>query len=186
MDWDLPKTVTIGDREYKIRNDCDYRIVLDVIEVLNSDEWNQREKAELSLRIFYADGEFERITDYQSAIDEMLKIVNCGEDEDKFDESKPKLIDWKKDFKNIAPPVSRTLGYSVRDQKKYTHWFDFIGAYMEIGDCYFAQIVSIRSKRAKGKRLDESDRMFYKEHKKDIDFDIKLSHEDQEWLDSDW
>lgn len=186
MEWSLPKTVKIGDEEYKIRNDCDYRVILDVVCALVDEELTEKERAIVAMKIFYDDGEYERITDYQSAIDELIKIIRCGEKNIEGEEPKPKLADWEQDFVNIAPPVSRVLGYSVRDQKNYTHWYDFVGAYMEIGDCYFAQIVSIRSKRAKGKKLDESDRAFYKEHKKDIDFDVKLSREDQEWLDSDW
>lgn len=182
--WDLPKTVEINGKILKIRNDCDYRVVLDVISALNDDELDDNSKIQCALFIFYEN--IEEITDLQVAIDEMMKIINCGEEQDENEQPKPKTMDWKHDFNNIAPPISRVLGYSVRDSKNYTHWYDFIGAYMEIGDCYFAQVVSIRNKRLKGKKLDESDREFYREHKKDIDLPIKLSKEEQEWLDMDF
>lgn len=185
MKWELPKTVEIDGKEHKIRNECDYRVILDVISALNDEELSEEERAQCSLFIFYED--LSEITDFQTATDEMLKIINCGEkEEDEKENNKPKIMDWEHDFNNIAPPVSRVLGYSVRDNKNYTHWYDFIGAYMEIGDCYFAQIISIRNKKKKGKKLDETDRQFYKEHKKDIDLPMKLSEEDKDWLDSDW
>lgn len=182
--WDLPKTVEINERTLKIRNDCDYRVVLDVISALNDDELDDNTKIQCALFIFYEN--IEEITDLQVAVDEMMKIINCGDEQDENEPPKPKTMDWEHDFNNIAPPISRVLGYSVRDSKNYTHWYDFIGAYMEIGDCYFAQVVSIRNKRLKGKKLDESDREFYREHKKDIDLPMKLSKEEQEWLDMDF
>ena len=46
----------------------------------------------------------------------MLKIINVGEEEENNNEPpKPQLMDWEHDFTQIAPPISRTLGYSVRD-----------------------------------------------------------------------
>ena len=195
--WDLPKTVEIYGKEYKIRNQCDYRVVLDVISALNDKELDEESQIKCALFIFYDDlsylenlieqGKYEA---YQSIIkalcEEMMKIINIGEMPDKDEPSKPKTMDWEHDFNNVMPPINRVLGYSVRDENNYTHWWDFIGAYMEIGDCYFAQIVSIRSKIRKGKKLDEQNRQFYKEHKKEIDLPNTLTAEEQEWLESDW
>ena len=57
---------------------------------------------------------------------------------------------------------------------------------MEIGECSFSNIVSIRSKKQKGKKLDKWEEEFYREHKKEIDLPRKLTKEEMEWLDSDW
>lgn len=185
MQWELPKFVEIDGAEHKIRNDCDYRVVLDVISALNDKELDEQYRVQCALFIFYED--LSGITDIQTAVDEMMKIINCGDDkEEKNEEPKPKLMDWEHDYNNLTPPISRVLGYSVRDSRSYTHWYDFVGAYMEIGDCYFAQVMSIRSKKMKGKKLDEADRLFYKEHKRDIDLPMELSDDEREWLDSDW
>lgn len=184
MQWELPKSVEINGINHKIRNDCDYRVVLDTISALNDDELSDEDKIECALFIFYDD--IDKIEDIKTALFEMFKIINCGEEIDLNETQEPKIMDWEHDFKNIAPPISRTLGYSVRDSDHYTHWYDFIGAYMEIGDCYFAQIISLRNKQQKGKKLESYEREFYKENKKDIDLPIKLSTEEQEWLNSDW
>lgn len=180
MICDLPKTVDIDGIEYKIRNDCDYRVVLDVIEALGDDELDERSKVQCALFIFYDD--LSGCRNIQLAIDKMMEIVNCGED-DVQSEDKPKIMDWNHDFRNIAPPISRVLGYSVRDSKNYTHWYDFIGAYMEIGDCYFAKIISYRNKRQRGAKLDKSDREFYRDHRNDIELPKKTSREERRWLD---
>lgn len=184
MKWDLPITIEIGDIEYDIREKCDYRVVLDAIDALNDDDLDERSRLQCALFIFYED--LSGCPEIEIAVEEMMRVINCGETIDKNESEKPKLMDWNHDFKNIAPPISKVLGYSVRDAKNYTHWYDFIGAYGEIGDCYWSQVINIRQKRLKGKPLDENDRVFYREHKKDIDLPLQLSNSEQEWLDDEW
>lgn len=58
----------------------------------------------------------------------------------------PKLVDWGQDFKLIVAPVNRILGLEARAEK-YLHWWSFISAYYEIGECLFAQVIRIRRKR---------------------------------------
>lgn len=57
---------------------------------------------------------------------------------------------------------------------------DFLGAYMEIGESLFSQILSVRMKKAKGKKLEDWEREFYKENKTLIDLDVKYSEEELE------
>ena len=192
MMWSLPISVKIKGKEYAIRNKCDYRVVLDVISALNDEDLEMEYRVECALFQFYGNDELDTVekvltslNDIQIAIVEMMKIINLGKEETD-EEYKPKLMDWEHDFTQLAPPISRTLGYSVRDAKNYTHWYDFIGAYMEIGECTFANIISIRNKRMKGKKLEDWEQEFYRENKKIIDLPHKLTDEEQEWLDSDW
>ena len=184
MMWSLPTTVKVDGKEIEIRNKCDYRVVLDVIKALNDDDLDDNEKIHCALFIFFEN--LVEITDFETATREMMKIINLGENGEEQQETKPKLMDWEHDFSLIAPPVSRVLGYSVRDTKNYTHWYDFVGAYMEIGECNFSSVISIRTKRMKGQKLDKNELEFYKENKKIIDLPQKLTKEEQEWLESDW
>lgn len=183
MMWDLPISVEIDGTEYAIRNRCDYRVVLDVISALNDEELEMEYRIECALFIFYED--LTGLKDIQTAIMEMMKIINLGK-ETTEEQHKPQLMDWEHDFTQIAPPVSRVLGYSVRDPQKWTHWYDFIGAYMEIGECQFSNIVSIREKKIKGKKLEKYEQEFYRENRKLIDLPHKLTAEEEEFLNSDW
>ena len=194
MSWNLPISVEIDGTEYAIRNKCDYRVVLDVIKALNDEDLDMQYRIQCALFIFYGNDELDTIEkvlkafrtkeNTQIAIDEMTKIISLGEEKEKDD--KPPIMDWEHDFSHIAPPINRVLGYSVRDENNYTHFWDFIGAYQEIGECSWANIVSVRSKRMKGKPLDKWEREFYNENRKLIDLPHKLTDEEQEWLDSDW
>ena len=194
MSWNLPISVEIDGTEYPIRNKCDYRVVLDVIKALNDEDLDMQYRIHCALFIFYGNDEldtkekvlkaFRTKENTQIAINEMTKIISLGEEKEQDD--KPQIMDWEHDFSHIAPPINRVLGYSVRDAKNYTHYYDFIGAYQEIGECSWESIVSIRSKRMKGKPLDKWEREFYNENRKLIDLPHKLTDEEQEWLDSDW
>ena len=184
MMWDLPISVEIDGTEYAIRNKCDYRAVLDVISALNDEELEMEYRIECALFIFYED--LTGLKDVQTAITEMMKIINLGEETTEEEQYKPQLMDWEHDFTQLAPPISRVLGYSVRDAKNYTHFWDFVGAYMEIGDCTFANIISIRKKRMKGKKLEDWEQELYRENKKIIDLPHKLTAEEEEFLNSDW
>ena len=183
MMWDLPISVEINGKNHPIRNKCDYRVVLDVICALNDNELTDEEKVKCALFIFYED--ISQIHDFETAIKEMFRIMNNGEEETTL-ENKPQLMDWEHDFSQLAPPISRVLGYDVRDAEKYTHWYSFLGGYMEIGECTFATVVSIRNKRAKGKKLEKWELEFLREHRKMIDLPKKITMEEQEILNSEW
>jgi hypothetical protein len=181
--WNLPTAVEIDGKEYKITNKCDYRMVLDVICALNDNELDDEQKIRTALYVFYED--ISECNDIEKAIKEMYKIISYGEEDDVQGENKPKLIDWEHDFNMLVAPINRVLGYEIRSVD-YLHWYTFLSGYMEIGECQFNTVVSIRSKRAKGKKLDDWEKEFYKENKKMVDLPQNLTEEEQEWLDSDW
>jgi hypothetical protein len=183
--WDLPIDVDIDGEKHPIRNKCDYRVVLDVICALRDNDLTNEEKVRCALYIFYEDAS--KIRNLNTAVKEMFRIIgNNDEEDDVHTEHKPPLMDWEHDFPQIAPPVSRVLGYDVRTPDKYTHWYSFIGGYMEIGECTFSTIVSIRNKRSKGKKLEKWELDFLREHRKMVDLPQRLSSEEQELLNSEW
>jgi hypothetical protein len=181
--WNLPAAVEIDGKEYAITNKCDYRMVLDVICALNDNELDDEQKLRTALYVFYED--ISECTDIEKAVKEMFKIISYGEEDDGRGENKPRLMDWEHDFKVLVAPVNRVLGYEIR-LVDYLHWHTFLDAYFEIGECQFQTIVSIRSKRMKGKKLENWEQEFYRENKKKVDLPQNLTEEEQEWLDSDW
>ena len=119
------------------------------------------------LYIFYPDFADIPVEDWQEAAKQCVWFINCGENE-RHQRSSPKLMDWSQDFRYIAAPINRVLGKEIREME-YLHWWTFISAYYEIGDCLFAQIVRIRSLRAKGKPLDKADQQWYQENRELVD-----------------
>ena len=184
MIWSLPVSVEIDGKEFAIRNKCDYRVVLDCINAISDESLELQYRVGCAISIFYE--KYEEIENVELAYKEMMHVINIGKEDSQEECEKPKIMDWTHDFQQIAPPISRVLGYSVRDANKYTHWWDFVGAYMEIGECSWSNIVAIRSKRISGKKLESWEQDFYRQNKKLIDLPQNLTEEEQEWLDSDW
>ncbi len=165
MTYTLPRSQTLGGIEYEIRSD--YRAVLDICAALNDPELTDAEKAEVALRIFYPSAEKIPKECLQEALDACFLFIACGECD--TGKSRHKLMDWEQDFKYIVPAVNRVMGQEVR-ALDYLHWWTFISAYYEIGDCLFAQIVSVRDKKARGKKLDKAEQEWYRKNRSMIDF----------------
>ena len=184
MGYGLPKSVEINGQEYAIR--YDFRVILDIFEALNDIELNDQERALAVLQMFYVD--FDDLEDYDAAITELFRFINGGREEERG-QKQPRLMDWEQDFQYIVAPVNRVLGYETRaveyDPKTNTggvHWWTFLSAYLEIGDCFFAQIVGIRSKKAKGKKLDKSDQEFYKKNRSVIDIKVRYTETENDFV----
>lgn len=184
MDRDLPYYVEIDGEKHPIRNNCDFRVVLDVISALNDEEYDMPLRLEIALCIFYEDSS--KIKNGEKALMEMMRIINLGEEsKQRKDDSKP-IMDWNHDYNRVIPPINKVLGYETRQPDRLTHWWTFVGAYYEIGDCSFAQIVSIRSKKNKGKKLEKYEEEFYRANREAIDLPRRLSEEEKAWLSDDW
>jgi hypothetical protein len=181
MNYGLPTSVEIDGVDYAIR--YDFRVILDIFEVLNDPDLEQWERILAALQIFYVD--FDLLTDYNTAAVECFKFINGGNEDDTQKKRSPKLLDWEQDFPYIVAPVNRILGKEIRaipyDDETNTgglHWWTFLSAYTEIGECFFAQVVRIRDMKARGKALDKSDREFYNRNGDIID--IKTHYSDAE------
>lgn len=173
----LPTSVEVCGIEYEIR--ADFRAALDICAALSDPELSAQDKAEAALDIFYPDFTEMPPEHYQEAIRKCFWFIGCGEEAD--NRPAPKLVDWEQDFRYIVAPVNRVLGEEVRGMK-YLHWWTFISAYYEIGDCLFAQIVRIRDKLAHGKPLDKMDREWYRQNKQLVDLKTKYTDQEDEIL----
>lgn len=180
MIYDLPTEVEIDGVPYAIRSD--YRAILDICIALADPELDGGDRAEAALTIFYP--EFEQIPPehYQEAIKKCFWFINGGEDEEPEQNKIPRLVDWEQDFALIAAPVNRVLGKEIR-ALEYLHWWSFLSAYQEIGgDCTFAQVVNIRDKLARNKKLDKADREWYRKNRKLVDFKRKYTQAEEDLL----
>lgn len=181
MDYGLPTKMEVGGVEYDIRTD--YRVVMDIYAALNDPNLEPDVRAYEVLHIFYVDADDIPEVHQQEAADKCIEFLSGGIGKNKR-ASGQKLIDWEQDFHLIVAPINRILGCEVRSLD-YLHWWSLLSAYYEIGDCFFSQIVAIRSKKARGKKLDKADQEFYRQNRDLIDFEICHSDEEKNIL-KDW
>lgn len=178
MMYELPKQLNVCGVDYDIRSD--YRAVLDICAALSDVDLNEQEKAIVALDIMFPDFENMPPVHYAEAVKQCLWFINCGNDEEP-DGKKTKLVDWEQDFTYIVAPVNRVLNAEIRELP-YLHWWTFIGAYNEIGECTFAHIVKIRDKKARGKKLEKEEQEWYRRNQKIVDFKTRYSEKEEELL----
>lgn len=177
MVYDLPTSLEIGGEEYEIRSD--YRAILDICIALSDPELDEQSRAITSLIIFYPDFHQMPQAAWQEAIEKCFWFINGGDDQQ--GPKGPRLMDWAQDFKLIAAPINRVLGEEVRSVE-YLHWWSFLSAYMEIGECTFSQVVRIRDKLKRHKKLDKSDREWYSKNRSLVDFKRKYTEKDEDFI----
>lgn len=177
MIYSLPKALTVGGIEYEIRTD--YRVILDAIAALNDTELEPSERAEACVRIIFPD--WRRIENHLEAYEQCMWFIACGDDSKP--ERKPlKIMDWEQDFKLIMPPINRVLGYDCRGAE-YLHWWTFVAAYYEIGECAFSCVTGIRRKLRAGKPLDKWEKEYYKDNRDIIELKLRMTAEEQAEID---
>lgn len=182
--FELPTTVTVNNREYAIRRSGDFRIVLDCFEVLNDVELSKDERLIIALYIFY--DEFEEIGDILKIeepvllelVNEMFSFISCGA-ENNASKVNYKAIDWKQDEQLICSAINKVAGLEVRAEK-YIHWWTFMGYFSAIGESALSNIVSIRTKMVKGKKLEKYEREFVHDNPHYFKWDSRTEEQKEE------
>lgn len=182
----LPKTVEIDGKTFGIR--YDFRVIIEILIMLNDPDLSNDDKAEALLEMFYLNPE--EITNVREAVDEAYKFIDGNSN--RKPQKGPRLTDWEQDFDYIVSPVNRVLGYDCRavdyDSENNTgglHWWTFVSAYMEIGgDCLFSQIVSIRDKQARGKKLEKYEREWLRRNADIVKIKTKYSDNESSLIDA--
>lgn len=167
--YELPTTINIGDKICQIRDDGDYRMVLDCFVVLQDSELADNQERVLSaLIIFYEDLNVDNIfylsdDEIMERTKKMYDFFECGEDNTYANKKDYKLLDWEQDSQIIMSAINNVAGKEVRAEE-YLHWWTFMGYYMSIGESAFSTIVSIRYKIITGKKLEKYERDFKKDN----------------------
>lgn len=179
--WELPTSVTANGHEYPIRTDC--RAVLDVLTALSDKDMTgdtQEEtnyiQREIIRKIMFEDPDSIPAEDLEAALKAVSEFIDMGIE--KTDKQSPRVMDWEQDATLIIPAVNRVVGREIRSDK-YMHWWTFLSAYMEIGECTFTHILSIRQKKATGKKLEKWEQEYIRENKDVVLLKDKLTEQEK-------
>lgn len=163
--WNLPATLNVAGKEYEIRED--FRAALDVITAFGDESLSESEKVQAAMEIMY----FPVLPPekhIQEAFEQILWFLDCGIQHE--DGPKPRTMDWEKDSSIIFPAINKIAGFEVRCNK-VIHWWTFYGWFMEIDDGLFSQVLAVRQKLAKGKKLEKWEREFLNNNRKLCELD---------------
>lgn len=161
----LPTSIEIDGVKYGF--DADFRNIIYIFTALNDPDLLEAEKVMVALNLFYDDAESIPKEHMEFAINEMFSFMQMGEDSKPSKHNEKPLYDWEQDFNIIVAPVNRILNTDVRGLE-FLHWWTFLSAFYEIGECTFSTFVSIRSKLNNGKKLEKHEQKLYNENREQI------------------
>lgn len=169
----LPTTLEVNGIDYKILSD--YRVALLIFQAFNDPELTEYEKLCVCLECLYEEVPEDNS---QEALEKAMWFLDGG-DIPKSEKVPKKIMDWEQDESIIFPALNKVAGYETRSVE-YLHWWSFLGLFNEVGEGLYSQVMNIRNKKAKNKKLEKWEREFYNEHKNLIDLKRKYSAEEQE------
>lgn len=176
----LPESLTVGGLEYGIATD--YRDIMIIMEAYNDPNLTHEEAVIVTLKFLYDDFDSIPFEKRQEAAEQAIWFLDCGQIEDNKKSTK-KLIDWEQDQPILFPAINKVAGRETRSVK-YMHWWTFMGYFMEIGgDGLFSQVLAIRQKMSKGKKLEKWEQEFYRNNKALCDIKTRYTQEEQEEID---
>ena len=156
----LPTSLEVGGKDWEIRSD--YRNILTVFEALEDNELSDQEKLYVTLLRLYVDFNSMPKECYQEAYEKVMQFIECHDRSD--DKKNPKLINWQKDEQMIFPAINAVAGCEVR-AIEYMHWWTFLGYFESVdNESLWSFVLSIRQKRAKGKKLEKYEQEFYQKN----------------------
>lgn len=153
----LPQTIKVCDKEYKIRPD--FRNILTIIAAYNAKDLSDKEKVFICLSRLYVDLDSipKNEKTYTEAIKAASEFIECRLSNDK---PSPKVVNWEKDEQLIFPAINKAAGMEVR-AVPFLHWWTFLGYFQAIDrDDLWGMVLTIRQKRAKGKKLEKYEKEF--------------------------
>lgn len=173
----LPRQLTVNKRQYRIRTD--FRDVLKIVCAFNDPELEDAEKVYVCLYILYMDFEEIPEEDFEAAFQAATAFIDHGTRTD-GEQAKPPLrvMDWEQDESILFPAINKAAGFEVRTAR-YVHWWTFLGYYMEISEGVFANVLSLRLKKARGKKLEKWEREYWNSNKSVCVLQTKLSAVEQ-------
>jgi hypothetical protein len=157
-------------------------MVLDCFLALQDIELSKDERILTSLIIFYEELNcIEDITevfvDYiQELVSEMYNFFNCNEN-NVGAKTSHQLIDWEGDSQLIVSAINKVAGKEIR-LEPYIHWWTFMAYYVAIGECALSNIVEIRDKITRGKKLEKYEKEFRRNNPQYFNWRSKLEQQE--------
>lgn len=170
---DLPLSLTVGGIERPINSD--WRTGMTCMMALQDAELTDTDKGIVVLALVYK--EALRSDESGEALTRAMWYLSGGSDTPS--KPTPTLVSWEQDARYIVSAVNRVAGREVRADENL-HWWTFLSWYQEIGDCMLAQIVRIRNIKARGRKMERDDILWYRENREIVDLKMKISESESE------
>ena len=166
--WQLPDRVEIGGKTYGFHGD--FRDILEIFAYLQDQDLPESFRWTIALALFYEAPIPEEHT--AEAAQYLSWFIRCGQEEPK--KQTPKLLDWEQDAQEIIADVNKVAGQEIRSLP-FLHWWTFLSWFHAIGEGQLSNLVSIREKLSRGKKLEGGEKEFYGQNRNKVDLRKKYS-----------
>ena len=146
--FDLPTTLIVNEKEYRV--ETDFRKILNIMLMFEDEELTIYEKQSIMLKMLYIDPP--PVGSESEATHQAAYFIDGGIEESRGGKSKDlgRLYSWNQDKVYILSGIDKTLGYSSRSCD-YLHWWLFLGALLDMGECTFSHIIHMRRAKKENK-----------------------------------
>lgn len=150
----FPTKIRVGDEICEV--DADFRNCIKIVMAFEDEELAPSDKYEILIRRLY-----KKIPqDLEIAAKRGIQFLDCGEETDETQRSAKRVYSFQKDGKYIYSAVRQTHNIDL-ETVEFLHWWKFVFLFSDVaGGSTFANIVSLRDKRNRGKLSKEERAIF--------------------------
>ncbi len=176
----LPSSLSLQGQEYAIN--ADWRPCVNIMRMFERTDLSDTEKILCMVGILYKDEIPDSLV--TEAAEQAVWFLNLGEvaDGKKNALSLGRLFSWEQDLKFIISAVDKSAGFSIRSREFY-HFWEFVSAFFETGECVFNTIVHQRKLKKTGKQS-KADKEWWAENRDIAELKVELTSDEQEILDA--
>lgn len=174
----LPSSLSLQGQEYAIN--ADWRPCVNIMRMFERTDLSDTEKVLCMVGILYEDEIPDRLM--TEAAEQAVWFLNLGEAADgkKSALSFGRLFSWEQDLKFIISAVDKSAGFSIRS-KEFYHFWEFVSAFYETGECVFNTIVHQRKLKKTGKQS-KADKEWWAENRDIAELKVELTSDEREIL----
>lgn len=174
----LPTFLMVQGCEYAIN--ADFRPCINIMRMFERNDLTDREKIQCMVGILYKDEIPMQLMN--EAAQQAVWFLNLGDEETSGSGKPPmRLFSWEQDLKFIISAVDKSAGFSTRS-KEFYHFWEFMSAFMESGECVFNTIVHQRKLKRTGKQT-KADKEWWAENKDIAELKVEFTDDEKAILD---
>lgn len=173
----FPTKIRVGEEICEV--DADFRNCIRIIEAFESEELTTGDKYEVLVRRLYR----QVPKDLLVAIKKGIQFLDCGDEPDEGTRTPKRVYSFQKDGRFIYSAVRQTHGLDL-EEVEFLHWWKFVFLFSDVkSDTTFANMVSLRDKRNRGK-LSKEERVIFNRSREilDLDYDNQPTEEEREFM----
>lgn len=167
----LSNALEVGGEMREINSD--FRPCFRIMQLVESNEFTTDEKAQIIIGILYVDEIPDNL--FLEAYTKAVKFLDMETDYEEVNNANGKqqmrLFSWEQDAKYIISAVNKSAEVSVRSQD-FFHWWEFLIAMFESGDCVLNTLIQQRKLKKTGKQT-KTDREWWAENKDMVELKIE-------------